>query len=128
MLLYAVITINLAFVFYSIGVWSEKFQGTLKNWHVVVFWIGFIFDTLGTSLMSKLTEGSFNINLHGLSGFFAIVLMLIHAIWASYVTYKRKEKSLKNFHKFSIIVWLIWLIPFLSGAIIGMAGSKNPGP
>ncbi|MCE7858793.1 MAG: TIGR03987 family protein, partial [Chloroflexi bacterium CFX2] len=29
----AVIIINLALVFYSIGVWSERLQGGLKVWH-----------------------------------------------------------------------------------------------
>lgn len=30
MLIYAIIFITLALVFYTIGVWSEKLQGTLK--------------------------------------------------------------------------------------------------
>ena len=34
MLIYAIIFINLAFVFYTIGVWSEKIQKKLKGWHL----------------------------------------------------------------------------------------------
>ncbi len=122
MLLYAIIAINLALVFYSIGVWSEKFQGVLKNWHVVIFWIGFAFDTIGTSLMGRLAENGFRLNFHGVTGLLAIVLMLIHVIWATTVLIRNNKDARANFHKFSIVVWLIWLIPFISGAVLGMAG------
>ncbi|WP_027630624.1 HsmA family protein [Ruminiclostridium cellobioparum] len=122
MLLYAVIAINLALVFYSIGVWSEKLQGTLKKWHLVIFWTGLAFDTLGTSLMSELAQGGFKFNFHGITGLLAIILMLVHALWATYVLIRNDERAKSSFHKFSIFVWVIWLIPFISGAILGMAG------
>ncbi|WP_017416866.1 MULTISPECIES: HsmA family protein [Clostridium] len=121
MLIYAVISINLAFLFYTIGVWSEKKQGSLKKWHLVVFWCGLVFDTLGTTIMSKIAGVGFGINFHSITGFFAIVLMLFHAGWATVVLKKNDDKAKMSFHKFSIIVWLIWLIPFISGAIVGMS-------
>ena len=37
MFIYAVISITLALVFYTVGVWSEKIQGELKNIVGVVF-------------------------------------------------------------------------------------------
>ncbi|MGY0373121.1 HsmA family protein [Clostridium sp. JNZ J1-5] len=120
MLIYAVIFINLALVFYTIGVWSEKRQGELKKWHLIVFWIGLVFDTAGTTVMSKIANEGFKLNFHGITGLLAILLMLFHAIWATVVLIKNNEKAKANFHKFSIIVWLIWLVPFLSGAIFGM--------
>ncbi len=121
MLPYAVVSITLALVFYTVGVWSEKGQGELKGWHLVVFWIGLVFDTVGTTLMSKIASGGFKFNFHGITGLLAIILMLFHAIWATVVLFKDDKKAKANFHKFSIVVWLIWLIPFISGAIFGMA-------
>lgn len=121
MLIYAVISITLALIFYTIGVWSEKIQGKLKKWHLAIFWLGLIFDTLGTALMSKIAEGGFQFNFHGITGLLAIVLMLFHAVWATLVLIKNNNKAKTNFHKFSIAVWLIWLIPYISGAIFGMA-------
>ncbi len=121
MLLYAVISINLALVFYSVGVWGEKIQGILKKWHLALFWIGLGFDTVGTSLMSRLADGGFKFNFHGLTGLLAIMLMLVHALWASYVLLKNNRKIKSVFHRFSIVVWIIWLIPFISGAIMGMS-------
>lgn len=119
MLIFAIITITLALVFYSVGVWSEKIQGRLKRWHLTLFWIGFIFDTTGTTLMSKITGERFALNFHSITGLLAIVLMLIHAVWATAVLVKIDPQKLRNFHKLSIIVWIVWLVPFISGAIFG---------
>jgi len=37
----------------------------------------------------------------------AIVLMLIHAVWATVALWRKDETILNNVHKFSVIVWLI---------------------
>lgn len=121
MLIYAIISITSALIFYTIGVWSEKKQGELKIWHLLVFYLGLVFDTLGTTLMSKLVSNGFQLDFHGITGSLAIILMLLHTIWATIVLIKNHEKSKSNFHKFSIIVWFIWLIPFISGAIFGIS-------
>lgn len=122
MLKYAVIFINLAFVFYTIGVWSEKKQGILKLWHVVIFCIGLLFDTLGTGFMGKISGSMFSVSFHGITGLSALILMIFHVLWAIVVLFRNNEKMKAEFHRFSIVVWLIWLIPFLSGAIMGMIG------
>lgn len=120
MLIYAIVFINLAFVFYTIGVWSEKIQKKLKGWHLVIFWIGLIFDTLGTSFMAAIANNGFSLDFHGITGILAIVLMLIHVIWATWVMISKNEKMQLSFHKLSFIVWIIWLIPFVSGAVFSM--------
>lgn len=121
MLIYAILSITTALILYTIGVWSEKKQGELKKWHLALFFLGLIFDTLGTTLMSEMVTGGFELNFHGITGLLAIVLMLFHALWATTVLVKDNETGKNDFHKFSIIVWTIWLIPFVSGAIFGMA-------
>ena len=121
MLIYASTAITLALVFYSIGVWGEKLQGQLKVWHLVVFYLGLVCDTTGTMLMSELAGDVTLLSFHGLSGLLAILLMLFHAVWATVVLVRNDQKARANFHKLSLIVWLIWLIPFVSGAIFGVA-------
>lgn len=116
----AVIIINLALVFYSIGVWSERLQGRLKVWHTVFFWFGLVCDTWGTGLMFEFV-GGMSYDIHGVSGLLAIVLVLVHAIWATVVLLKKDEKMIVNFHKFSIFVWLVWLIPYFSPMVFQMA-------
>jgi len=122
MLIFAITSITCALVFYTIGVWGEKIVGELKNWQVGIFWLGFACDTLGTTLMGRIAGSGFELNFHGVTGLMAIVLMLSHAIWASFVLAGSDGKKKADFHKFSIAVWSIWLVPFISGAVFGMAG------
>ena len=120
MLITAIITITLALVLYTIGVWGEKLQKMLKPWHVMIFWLGFVCDTTGTTLMSFMAKSPNPFNFHGITGGIAILLMLFHAVWATAVLIKKNDKMMRTFHKFSLIVWIIWLIPYLSGGIVGM--------
>jgi len=113
------IIITLALIFYSISVWAERIQGRLKVWHTIFFWLGIICDTWGTGMMLDMA-GGLTFDLHGVSGLLAIILMFIHAVWATIVLVRKDEKMIVNFHKFSIVVWLIWLIPYFSPMIFGM--------
>lgn len=120
MLVYAIVFINLALVFYTIGVFGEKIQKRLKKWHLVIFWLGLLFDTLGTTFMAEIAQNGFSLDFHGITGLLAIVLMLIHVVWATWVMLSNNQKLQISFHKFSLIVWLIWLVPFISGAAFSM--------
>lgn len=119
-LLLAIITITLALVFYTIGVFSERKSGTLRKSHVIIFWLGLLFDTTGTTIMSLMAKGGSLLSPHGITGALAILLMLFHAVWATIVYNKKDHSKLQNFHKFSILVWIIWLVPYLLGVFVGM--------
>ncbi len=122
-LMAAIITITLALVFYTIGVWSEHRSKKLKKIHLIFFWLGLCMDTTGTLLMGQIAKGSMlsgKLSLHGITGTLAIILMIVHAIWATVVLVKNDEDSAKNFHRLSIAVWAIWLVPYILGMIIGM--------
>ena len=112
--------ITAALVFYSIGVWSERISGELKKWHLAFFILGLICDTWGTGLMFEFV-GGMTFDVHGISGLIAIILMLVHALWAFIVLRNNDEKAIKNFHKFSVLVWFIWLIPYFSPMFFAMA-------
>lgn len=121
LLLISIVAINLALVFYSIGVWAERISKYLKSWHLVAFWIGFSFDVTGTVAMHFISDNPFDLtNMHTLTGQIALWLMLAHALWATSVVKKNNIKLREKFHRYSIIVWLIWLIPYLGGVIIGI--------
>ena len=100
-------------MFYSIGVWSERLAGRLKVRHLVFFWLGIVCDTWGTGMMFE-GAGGMTYDVHGLTGLLAIILMFIHAVWATIVLVRKNEHWINNFHKFSVVVWMIWLIPYLS--------------
>jgi len=118
---FASIIITAALVFYSIGVWSERIQGMLKSWHLVFFVLGLICDTWGTGMMLNFA-GGITFDIHGLSGLIAIILMFIHAAWATVVLIRKNENAIQNFHKFSVLVWVIWLIPYFSPMFFSLPG------
>jgi len=113
------ILITLALVFYTIGVWSERFAGRLKGWHLIFFWGGLIFDTVGTGMMMEMA-GGLTFDIHGVTGVLAILLMFVHAAWASMVLIRKNESAIANFHKFSVLVWVIWLVPYFTGFFVSM--------
>jgi uncharacterized repeat protein (TIGR03987 family) len=115
----ASIVITLALVFYSIGVWSERLAGRLKPWHLVFFWLGLACDTLGTGMMLDFA-GGLTADVHGVTGVIAILLMLVHAIWATIVLARRDERLITTFHRFSVVVWAIWLIPYFSPMFVAI--------
>ncbi len=116
----ATVIITSALVLYSIGVWSERIMGRLKPWHLGFFIAGLVFDTWGTGMMLDFA-GGMTFDVHGITGLIAIVLMLIHAVWALVVLVRKDETAIQNFHKFSVGVWVIWLIPYFSPMFFAMA-------
>jgi uncharacterized repeat protein (TIGR03987 family) len=119
----ATIVITAALVFYSIGVWSERIAGKLKVWHLIFFWLGLICDTWGTGMMFEMA-GGMTFDLHGLTGLTAIILMFIHAIWATIVMLKRDEQWIYRFHKLSVFVWVVWLVPYFSPIFFALGESS----
>jgi len=121
-LLVSTITITLALVFYSIGVWSERISRYLKPWHVVTFWTGFVFDVTGTAAMHFISENPFDLSdAHTLTGQIALWLMLAHASWATVVIRRNNTTLRKKFHRYSLFVWLVWLVTYIGGMIMGMS-------
>lgn len=77
MIILAIISITLALVFYTIGVWSEHRSKHLKKIHLIFFWLGLCMDTTGTILMGRIAEQpmlSGKLSLHGVTGMLAIIL------------------------------------------------------
>ena len=127
-LILAIVFITLALVFYTIGVWWERRNGSLRIVHFVFFCMGLACDITGTTIMSIMAKtGNINadggmVSIHGITGAIAIVLMLLHALWALIVLVRNRDSEKHNFHRFSMFVWVIWLVPYLIGMIMGMKG------
>jgi uncharacterized repeat protein (TIGR03987 family) len=116
----ATVIITLALVFYSIGVWSERFEGRLRPWHLAFFVLGLAADTAGTGMMFDFA-GGMTTDVHGVTGLIAILLMLLHAVWAAVVLVRRDEGWISRFHRFSVAVWLVWLVPYFSPMFFAVA-------
>jgi uncharacterized repeat protein (TIGR03987 family) len=126
----SLVIINLALVFYSIGVWAERFQRRLKPWHVVFFALGLTADATGTALMVQIAQAnlaagvlpSASQDLMAWTGTLAIALMALHLAWAVVTLIRKREPELVRFHTFSVVVWAIWLVPYFAGAVASMIG------
>lgn len=117
----AVVLISLALLFYSIGIWSERYSRYLKTWHVVCFWLGLLFDISGTYAMHLISTREFNIlEPHTLTGQIALWVMLVHVVWATYVIKWGSEETHRKFHVYSIHVWMLWMVPYLGGMYLAM--------
>ena len=107
-LIVASVAITCALVLYTFGVFGERRSGTLALRHVLLFWGGLVCDTAGTMIMSNIAQqssaGGFGI--HAVTGLLAIVLMLVHAVWATVTYVRHNERGMHRFHTFSTFVWL----------------------
>lgn len=121
-LILASVSMIIALVLYSLGVFGERLSGTIKGKHLLFFVGGLIFDTTGTTLMNRIAaeNGGSQFGMHQLTGGAALGLMAIHLIWALWVYYKGSEAAKLAFNKFSLGVWGLWVISFILGMLVGM--------
>ena len=112
--------ITLALVLYTIGVFAERHSGTLKAGHLVFFYLGLVCDTAGTAVMSVIARGGSVNPAHAATGALAIILMVVHAVWATVVLARKNREAMARFHRFSAGVWTIWLIPYFCGLLMGV--------
>lgn len=113
--------ITLALVFYTIGVFKERSDGELRPIHLLFFGLGLASDVTGTSLMQQIAATSVGVaTTHLVAGSLALVLMLVHVIWAIAVLVRDHPDAKARFHRFSNLVWLLWLVPYISGMLMGM--------
>jgi len=114
----AALLMVLALALYSTGVWATFLAKRLRLWHLCFFWGGFLADSAGTHLMRRLA-GGFHWAPHSVTGAAALLLMLMHALWASMLLLRPDAARVRNFHRLSVTVWAVWLIPFVSGLWLG---------
>jgi uncharacterized repeat protein (TIGR03987 family) len=117
MLIFAIVSMVLAAGLYTTAVFGERAATTLKPLHLALFWLGLVFDTTGTTLMTDIA-GGWRWDLHGVVGLLAVVLMLVHSVWATVALVQKREGALRSFHKFSIHVWALWMAAFISGIVM----------
>lgn len=126
LLITAIIVITLALVFYSIGVIGEARRKKLMWRDVTWFGFGLVADFIGTMAMRQISMSGENVlapwanTLMTISGTAAIILMLIHIVFASLVMAKFSNYK-ERFHKWSIVIYVFWLISYVSGPI-GLMG------
>jgi len=116
MMLIAMTLIFIAFLFYSISIWSERFKKILKRWMIKLFIVAFSCDLVGTSIMFFRAEDKLALNPHIMGGYAALIIMGIHLALAGRAFYHQGQAA-HYFHRFSIWAWMVWLFALGSGFI-----------
>ena len=114
MIKFGIIFILLALISYTVAVWTERITKKIKFWIVLTFGFGLLCDFVGTSIMFYISEHRFSFSFHSVCGYLALVIMLLHLIWAV-LSIKKIGKCEQYFTRFSIFAWIIWLVAFISG-------------
>ncbi len=117
-----VTVVNLALIFYSIGIITEQ-KKKLVNKSVLFFLtFGIIFDIVATIFM---IIGSDNnpFSLHGILGYSSLTGMLIDAIliWRHKLKNGINTEPSKSLHLYSRAAYLWWLAAYVTGAILVMS-------
>lgn len=113
MIVLAISLVIIAYILYSISIFTEKLTKRIKVWMVIVFGIAFICDSVGTTLMG-LSADTLKINLHTICGYIALAIMAIHFV-LSIIAIKYRGYAEKMFSKYSIYAWVIWSCAFFTG-------------
>ena len=61
--------------------------------------------------------GFYRMDIHGIIGTLAILLMLVSAIWATVAMNKKDAATTATYLKASVWVWAFWLLPYLYGFV-----------
>ena len=109
------LAVTLALVFYTWGIFGPRRAKAIKPMHVAFLWLGLVLDAGGTALMA-MQIGYYRMDIHGVIGTTAILLMLVSAVWATLVRNKG-EQPVATYLKYSVWVWAFWLLPYLYGFI-----------
>jgi len=120
-MVYGIIMMNLALLFYTWAVFSGRRQG-LHLRHLLIFGLGLLCDYLGTMAMSHFAQ------LHGkapqwhhYTGVASLAGMAFHFLLALVASLRQQAETVNRvFHRVSLTIYFCWLAAFLSGAIAGM--------
>jgi len=115
----AVISITAALLFYTAAVWWNWASKRLRLSHLILFWLGLAGDILGTAMMKSSVE-TVTYDLHTISGYTALALMLTVTLIGTYALLQNKEGVLNNFHKLGLPIWFVWVISWITGVVLGI--------
>ena len=115
----AVISITAALLFYSVAVWWNWLTKRLELRHLILFWLGLATDLLGTAMMRSSVE-TVTYDLHTISGYTALALMVVVTLAGTYAIFQRNESILTSFHKFGLPVWFVWVTSWITGVVLGI--------
>ena len=118
-LIIGTLIVNLALIFYSIGIITEQVRHTLSRKVLGFVSVGLIFDITATILMIIGSENP-AFTAHGLLGYSSLTGMLIDAILLWRLARKNgiNSKVPGGLHWYTRIAYAWWLAAYITGALI----------
>ncbi len=117
-LIKAVITVTIALLFYSLGVFIEQRTGQVSKKVLIFMTIGVILDMSSTALMI-IGSRKIPITVHGFIGYSALIAMLIDTIliWRFWRKNGISHVS-RSLNIYTRLAYAWWVIAYIAGAII----------
>ena len=121
LLLQAIVSMNIALVFYTWAVFSARKHG-LSRKHIPLFGIGLVCDYLGTNLMLEYGYNRGVIpEMHIVIGMASLMGMAFHFLLALAASATTNMMAIDRlFLRISLYIYSGWLIAFASGTIVGI--------
>lgn len=119
-ILVAIVTITLAMLIYTAAVFMNWRSGRFTKVHMILFVLGLISDVVGTTMMAASVDFAITLSLHSVSGYTALVLMIIVNLAGGFALARSNEWLLDNFWRFSIPVWVVWMGSWITGWVVGL--------
>jgi uncharacterized repeat protein (TIGR03987 family) len=111
-----VLSIVVAMVSYSAGVWSAFRKRGIGRMQVALLWLGVACDAGGTAMMA-LQVGYYRLDPHGIIGTVAIAGMAAVAAFATYALVKADERLGAKIASWAVAPWVFWVAMFVWGMI-----------
>ena len=113
--------VNLALVFYTIGIVSEQRSHRITKRVLIFLTAGVTFDIIATACMiTGSSQGPFTA--HGLLGYSSLAAMLLETSFAWRHRLRVGEAPVPAWlHLYSRLAYSWWVIAYITGALLGMA-------
>ena len=115
------IIVNLALVFYTIGIVIEQRRRQVSGRVVTFLTAGVIFDIVATGCMiAGSSKGPFTA--HGLLGFSSLAAMLLETGFAWRHRLREGDATVPSWlHRYSRLAYGWWIVAYITGAILVMS-------
>jgi len=110
--------VNLALIFYSIGIFVEQRRRQVTQKVLLFLTLGVVFDIVATAFM---IIGSTNspFSLHGILGYSSLTAMLIETALAWRHRLREGDREVSSgLHLYSRIAYFWWVAAYITGALI----------
>jgi hypothetical protein len=115
-ILIGVLSLFGALVLYTVGVWGAFRSKAVGSRHVVLLWIGLVFDVLATSMMA-LQIGGFGRDLHTALALLGMFGMFLAAAVGSWALAAGHDAARRFVARWTVAPWALWVFVFVWGMV-----------